>query len=163
RQRTPLDQRQLPHRPQGDRPPHPPRRGLRQGRPGLQGPPGEDRAAAQGRVNSRNRMNTVIEVRGLVKEYGDFTAVAGIDFDVYQGEIFGFLGPNGAGKPTTINILATLLRPTRGTAVLAGHDIVAEPTGVRQSIGIVFQDPSLDERLTAEENLWFHAMLYNVP
>ena len=108
-------------------------------------------------------MNAVIQVQGLVKENGDLAAVAGIDFEVYEAEVFGFLGPNGAGKTTTINMLATLLRPTRGTAVLAGHDILAEPNGVRQSIGMVFQDPSLDDRLTAEENLQFHALLYDVP
>src|SRR5438552_12523993 len=108
-------------------------------------------------------MNAIIEVHELVKQFGDFTAVAGIDFQVEQGEFFGFLGPNGAGKTTTINILATLLPPTRGRAVLAGFDVLTQPNQVRQSIGMVFQDPSLDNRLTAEENLIFHAMLYNVP
>src|SRR6516164_2938135 len=108
-------------------------------------------------------MNPIIEVAGLGKDFGNFTAVATIDFEVFGREIFGFLGPNGAGKSTTINMLATLLRPTRGRATLAGYDIVAQPTGVRQSIGMVFQDPSLDNRLTADENLHFHAMLYNVP
>jgi ABC-2 type transport system ATP-binding protein len=105
----------------------------------------------------------IVEVSGLGKDFGTFTAVAAIDFQVHEREIFGFLGPNGAGKSTTINMLATLLRPTRGRAVLAGHDVVKQPTGVRQSIGMVFQDPSLDERLTADENLQFHAMLYDVP
>jgi ABC-2 type transport system ATP-binding protein len=108
-------------------------------------------------------MSPVIEVRDLVKEFGTFAAVAGVSFEVQQGEIFGFLGPNGAGKTTTINMLATLLKPTRGTASLAGHDVLKEPNDVRQAIGMVFQDPSLDDRLTAEENLYFHAMLYNVP
>ena len=108
-------------------------------------------------------MSAVIQVQDLVKEFGSFTAVAGISFDVLPGEIFGFLGPNGAGKTTTINMLATLLKPTRGTAILAGHDVQKEPNGVRQAIGMVFQDPSLDDRLTGEENLVFHAMLYNVP
>jgi ABC-2 type transport system ATP-binding protein len=108
-------------------------------------------------------MSSIIEVEGLVKQYGAFTAVAGIDFDVRAGEIFGFLGPNGAGKTTTINILATLLRPTGGRATLAGHDVVRQPDQVRQAIGMVFQDPSLDGRLTAEENLRFHALLYGVP
>ncbi|HEV3115864.1 MAG TPA: ATP-binding cassette domain-containing protein [Gemmataceae bacterium] len=108
-------------------------------------------------------MSAVIEVHDLVKEFGSFAAVAGVSFAVQQGEIFGFLGPNGAGKTTTINMLATLLKPTRGTAVLAGHDVLREPNAVRQAIGMVFQDPSLDDRLTAEENLYFHAMLYNVP
>jgi ABC-2 type transport system ATP-binding protein len=108
-------------------------------------------------------MPSVIEVQELVKKFGDFTAVAGIDFEVREGEFFGFLGPNGAGKTTTINILATLLRPTAGRALLAGFDVVGQPNQVRQAIGMVFQDPSLDDRLTAEENLRFHAMLYRVP
>jgi ABC-2 type transport system ATP-binding protein len=108
-------------------------------------------------------MNRIIEVRGLTRAYGDFLAVAGIDFDVGEREIFGFLGPNGAGKTTTINMLATLLRPTRGSATLAGHDVASQPNAVRQAIGMVFQDPSLDDRLTADENLRFHAMLYNIP
>jgi ABC-2 type transport system ATP-binding protein len=108
-------------------------------------------------------MDAVIDVQGLGKDFGSFTAVADIRFQVYRREIFGFLGPNGAGKSTTISMLATLLRPTRGRAELAGHDVVREPNAVRQAIGIVFQDPSLDERLTADENLQFHALLYNIP
>jgi ABC-2 type transport system ATP-binding protein len=108
-------------------------------------------------------MSAIIEVHELVKQFGEFTAVAGIDFQVEENEFFGFLGPNGAGKTTTINMLATLLPPTRGRAVLAGFDVLSQPNEVRQSIGLVFQDPSLDNRLTAEENLIFHAMLYNVP
>jgi ABC-2 type transport system ATP-binding protein len=108
-------------------------------------------------------MSVVIEVTQLVKRFGELTAVDGIDFAVEAGEIFGFLGPNGAGKSTTIKILATLLRPTSGTARLAGFDVQTHPSAVRQAIGMVFQDPSLDDRLTAEENLQFHAMLYGVP
>jgi ABC-2 type transport system ATP-binding protein len=108
-------------------------------------------------------VDTVIDVQGLGKDFGTFTAVAEVAFQVQRREIFGFLGPNGAGKSTTINMLATLLRPTRGRAALAGYDIQTQPNEVRQSIGMVFQDPSLDERLTAEENLHFHALLYNVP
>ena len=108
-------------------------------------------------------MDEIITVEGLGKDFGAFTAVAAIDFTVRRQEIFGFLGPNGAGKTTTINMLATLLRPSRGRATLAGHDVVARPNQVRQAIGMVFQDPSLDDRLTAEENLHFHAMIYNVP
>jgi ABC-2 type transport system ATP-binding protein len=106
---------------------------------------------------------SIIKIENLVKKFGSFTAVGGISFSVNQGEIFGFLGPNGAGKSTTIKILSTLLRPTAGRAELAGCDLAVHPTKVRQSIGMVFQDPSLDNRLTAEENLLFHAMLYNVP
>jgi len=105
----------------------------------------------------------VIVVQGLGKDFGTFTAVAAVDFTVRRREIFGFLGPNGAGKTTTINMLATLLRPTRGRAELAGHDVIDRPNDVRQAIGMVFQDPSLDERLTADENLYFHAVLYDVP
>src|SRR5947209_9426662 len=107
--------------------------------------------------------NNIIEVRGLTKAYGNFVAVDGIDFDVREREIFGFLGPNGAGKSTTIHMLATLLRPTRGSATLAGYDVCSRPDEVRRSIGMVFQDPSLDNRLTADENLYFHALLYDVP
>jgi ABC-2 type transport system ATP-binding protein len=108
-------------------------------------------------------MPDIIRVEGLVKKFGEFTAVAGIDFTVQAGEIFGFLGPNGAGKSTTIKILATLLKGSGGKAMLAGYDVAVSPNEVRQCIGLVFQDQSLDERMTAEENLWFHAMLYDVP
>src|SRR5216117_549395 len=105
----------------------------------------------------------VIHVENLVKKFGNITAVDGIQLDVQSGQIFGFLGPNGAGKSTTIKILATLLKPTSGKAAVAGFDVVAKPNEVRQSIGLVFQDQSLDDRLTAQENLWFHAMLYDLP
>jgi len=105
----------------------------------------------------------VIRVEQLVKKFGELTAVDGISFDVARGSIFGFLGPNGAGKSTTIKILSTLLKPTSGRATLAGFDVLTQPTQVRKAIGLVFQDPSLDVRLTADENLRFHAMLYDVP
>jgi ABC-2 type transport system ATP-binding protein len=105
----------------------------------------------------------IIDVRDLTKRFGPIEAVRGVTFSVAAGEIFGFLGPNGAGKTTTIKMLATLLRPTSGRAALAGYDVVARPGDVRRSMGIVFQDPSLDNRLTAEQNLRFHAMLYGVP
>ncbi len=105
----------------------------------------------------------VIHVENLFKKFGSITAVDGIQLDVQSGQIFGFLGPNGAGKSTTIKILATLLKPTNGNASVAGFDVVAKPNEVRQSIGLVFQDQSLDDRLTAQENLWFHAMLYDLP
>src|SRR6185503_10116313 len=104
-----------------------------------------------------------IDARQLVRKFGDFVAVAGVEFEVRQGEVFGFLGPNGAGKSTTINMLCTMMRPTSGTAVIDGHDVVARPDLVRQSIGIIFQDASLDDRLTGLENLRFHAMLYDIP
>ena len=108
-------------------------------------------------------MDQIIEVKDLVKKYGDLTAVNGITFAVQRGEIFGFLGPNGAGKTTTINILCTLLKPTAGEAVLDECDVVKCRERVRESIGLVFQDPSLDDRLTARENLEFHAYAYRVP
>ena len=105
----------------------------------------------------------IIRVDQLVKRYGDFTAVDGISFSVNEGELFGFLGPNGAGKSTTIGVLCTLLRPSGGHVVINGHDVVADPAGVRRSIGIIFQDSSLDNDLTAMENLAFHARIYNLP
>jgi ABC-2 type transport system ATP-binding protein len=106
---------------------------------------------------------TVIEAKGLVKKYGDLVAVAGIDLEVRAGEIFGFLGPNGAGKSTTISMLCTLLTPTAGVARVAGIDVMHDPAAVRQRIGLVFQDPSLDDQLTGRENLEFHAFVYSVP
>ncbi|HEY0409530.1 MAG TPA: ATP-binding cassette domain-containing protein [Candidatus Dormibacteraeota bacterium] len=105
----------------------------------------------------------VIQVRGLAKRYGAIEAVRGIDLEVRRGEIFGFLGPNGAGKSTTISILCTLLKASEGTATVAGHDVARDPHAVRQSIGLIFQEPSLDDQLTARENLQFHALVYGVP
>ncbi|MBC7350321.1 MAG: ATP-binding cassette domain-containing protein [Candidatus Aminicenantes bacterium] len=105
----------------------------------------------------------VIKVKNLVKKYNGLTAVDHISFSVEKGEIFGFLGPNGAGKTTTINILATLLAPTEGEVCVNNFNILTQKDQVRKSIGLVFQDPSLDDRLTAEENLYFHARLYQVP
>lgn len=107
-------------------------------------------------------MDTIIKVENLVKKYNGLTAVDGISFSVNPGEIFGFLGPNGAGKTTTISMLCTLLRPTSGTAQVACCDIVKESNKVRGNIGIIFQDPSLDDRLTAEDNLRFHGYLYHM-
>ncbi|HBT19860.1 MAG TPA: ABC transporter ATP-binding protein [Peptococcaceae bacterium] len=104
----------------------------------------------------------VIEVKELVKRYKDIEAVRGISFKVEEGEIFGFLGPNGAGKTTVINILSTLLKPTSGEVFLGGFNVVKQPGEVRKSIGLVFQDTTLDEHLTAWENLYFHALLYGV-
>jgi ABC-2 type transport system ATP-binding protein len=104
-----------------------------------------------------------IVARGLTKTYGDFTAVDGIDLDVFTGETFGFLGPNGAGKSTTIKMLCTLTAPSAGTATVAGHDIVAQRTDVRRHIGLVFQDTTLDGYLSAEQNLRFHGELYGIP
>ncbi len=104
-----------------------------------------------------------IEVNGLVRKFEDFTAVNGISFAVPHGEVFGFLGPNGAGKSTTIKMLCTLLRPTGGSAYVNGYNVQEDPSGVRNSIGVIFQDFSLDDRITAEENLRFHCMIYHVP
>jgi ABC-2 type transport system ATP-binding protein len=104
-----------------------------------------------------------IEVVDLVKSYGSTEAVRGVTFTVGPGEIFGFLGPNGAGKTTTIKMLCTLLAPTAGSARLAGHDVVGEPDQVRRRIGVIFQEPALDDRLTAVENLNLHAVAYRVP
>ena len=104
-----------------------------------------------------------IEVAGLEKRYGDVEAVRGVDFTVHPGETFGFLGPNGAGKSTTINILCTLVRPTAGAARVAGYDVRTQRDDVRRTIGLVFQDSTVDADLTAEENLRFHGELYGVP
>jgi ABC-2 type transport system ATP-binding protein len=103
-----------------------------------------------------------ITVNSLVKKYGSITAVDGISFEVAPGEVFGFLGPNGAGKSTTISILCTLLSPTSGQASVGGFDCVRDADSVRRSIGIIFQDPTLDNGLTAYENLLFHAYLYGL-
>ncbi len=104
-----------------------------------------------------------IDVRQLSRRFGDLEAVRGVSFSVAPGETFGFLGPNGAGKSTTISMLCTLLRPTSGRATVAGFDVAAERAEVRKRIGLVFQDTTLDDYLTAEENLRFHAELYGVP
>lgn len=108
-------------------------------------------------------MPPVIEAEHLVKKFGTVTAVKDVSFQVETGEVFGFLGPNGAGKTTTINILCTLIRLTSGRASVCGYDVVKEPTRVRQCIALVFQEPSLDERMTALDNLKFHAFVYNLP
>jgi ABC-2 type transport system ATP-binding protein len=105
----------------------------------------------------------MIQVKHLVKQFGQFTAVDDISFEVHPGEIFAFLGPNGAGKTTTIKMLTTLLRPTSGTLVVDGLDPATSPNEVRKRFGIVFQDPSLDGDLTAYENMEIHGVLYHVP
>lgn len=105
----------------------------------------------------------MISVRELTKNYGDFTAVNAISFEVRKGEIFAFLGPNGAGKSTTIKMLTTLLKPSGGSMILDGHDPESQQGEARASFGIVFQDPSLDDELTAYENMEFHGVLYRVP
>jgi ABC-2 type transport system ATP-binding protein len=103
-----------------------------------------------------------IAVHNLVKNFGEVRAVRGVEFEVSPGEVFGFLGPNGAGKTTTINMLCTLVKPTAGSATVAGHDVVRERDDVRRHIGLVFQDPTLDSYLTAAQNLKLHAELYGV-
>ena len=105
----------------------------------------------------------IVEVEELTKKFGQVKAVNQISFAVTKGEIFGFLGPNGAGKTTTINVLCTLLRPTSGRALVDGCDVRRQRSQVRRSIGLVFQEPTLDEYLTAEQNLRFHAYAYAVP
>ena len=104
----------------------------------------------------------IIETKNLAKKYTDLTAVDRINLKVKEGEIFGLLGPNGAGKTTTLLMLATLLRPTGGTALVNGYDIVKQSHQVRKSIGIVFQEPSSDDLLTGYENLRLHALMYGV-
>src|SRR5271167_4405584 len=110
-----------------------------------------------------NGIAPAVSATGLVKRYDQVEAVRGIDLEVHPGETFGFLGPNGAGKSTTISMLCTLVRPTGGSARVAGHDVVGERDEVRRNIGLVFQDTTLDGYLTAEENLRLHAELYGVP
>ncbi len=104
----------------------------------------------------------IIKVENLTKFFGDFAAVKEVSFEVERGEIFGILGPNGAGKTTLIKMLSTLLKPTSGRALVAGYDVVKEPQNVRKSIGIVFQEPTLDVELTARENLDFHGRIYGM-
>src|SRR6201996_9474323 len=103
-----------------------------------------------------------ISVNNLRKQFGDFEAVKGVSFEVGAAEVFGFLGPNGAGKSTTIKMLCTLAKPTSGSARVAGHDVVRERDDVRRNIGLVFQDPTLDNYLTAAQNLKLHAELYGI-
>src|ERR671925_945203 len=105
----------------------------------------------------------MIKIRSLVKKYGNHIAVDNLTLDINENEVFGLLGSNGAGKTTTIHMLATLLKPSSGSATVNGYDIVCEPAKVRSNIGIVFQAPSSDDILTGYENLHLHSMLYNVP
>ncbi len=105
----------------------------------------------------------IIEVKNLTKKYGDIVAVDNISFNVKKGEIFAFLGPNGAGKTTSIKVLTTLLAPTTGEVYLNGFNVMTEQEKARKSFGIVFQDPSIDNELTAYENMEYHAVLYSVP
>jgi ABC-2 type transport system ATP-binding protein len=113
-------------------------------------------------MSTDNGAAPAVVVEGLSKRFGDLEAVKGIGFEVSPGEVFGFLGPNGAGKTTTISMLCTLVRPSGGNAKVAGCDIVADRDEVRRNIGLVFQDPTLDGYLTAEQNLRFHGELYGL-
>jgi ABC-2 type transport system ATP-binding protein len=107
-------------------------------------------------------MSTILEVRNLVKKYGDLTAVAGVSFDIQDGEVFSLLGPNGAGKTTTISILSTLFPPTSGDALVSGHSVTREPMEVRRLIGIVPQELAIYDELTARENLAFWGQMYGL-
>ena len=106
---------------------------------------------------------TAIHARGLGKDFGAIRALDRLDLEVREAEFFGFLGPNGAGKTTTVHILATLLKPSRGAAAVAGYDVARDGLAVRRRIGIVFQETTLDRDLTVEENLYFAARLWDLP
>ncbi|ACL16783.1 daunorubicin resistance protein DrrA family ABC transporter ATP-binding protein [Methanosphaerula palustris] len=108
-------------------------------------------------------MTIAVHIKDLTRRFGDLVAVDRVSFEIGQGEIFGLLGPNGAGKTTTLSMLATMLKPTEGKATVNGIDVEEDEDGVRRSIGIVFQDQSLDEELTAWENMDFHGRLYRIP
>jgi ABC-2 type transport system ATP-binding protein len=107
-------------------------------------------------------LKNTIETNDLTRSFNGLVAVDKLNISVEKGEVFGLLGPNGAGKTTTISMLCTILKPSSGTASVNGFDIVKQDTQVRKSIGIVFQDPSIDDRLTGRENLYMHANLYGV-
>lgn len=104
----------------------------------------------------------MIVVKDVVKKYGDFAAVNGVNLNVKRGELFGLLGPNGAGKTTLLSMLSTTLKPSSGKMMVNGFDTQQDSEKVRQSIGMVFQDPSLDADLTAKENLWLHAKMFHL-
>ena len=108
-------------------------------------------------------MNAIIKVKDFTKKYGDFTAVDDISFEVEEGTIFAFLGPNGAGKSTTINTLCTIFEKTSGTLMIDGEDVSTQKSEVRSSIGVVFQDSTLDAKMTIEENLRMHCIFYHIP
>ncbi|KYH38321.1 MAG: daunorubicin resistance protein DrrA family ABC transporter ATP-binding protein [Candidatus Hecatellales archaeon B24] len=108
-------------------------------------------------------MPDIVVAEALTKTFGTLRAVDEVSFTVRRGEIFGFLGPNGAGKTTTINLLTTLMKPTSGRGMVAGFDVQREPQKVRERIGVLFQDLTLDRELTGWENLWIHGLIYGVP
>ncbi len=108
-------------------------------------------------------MNPIIEVKNFTKKYGNFIAVNDISFEVEEGTIFAFLGPNGAGKSTTINTLCTIFEKTSGTLLIDGKDVTTQKSEVRSTIGVVFQDSTLDSKMTIDENLKMHCVFYNIP
>jgi len=108
-------------------------------------------------------MKSIIEVKNFIKKYGDFVAVNDISFEVEEGTIFAFLGPNGAGKSTTINTLCTIFEKTSGTLIIDGKDVSTRKSDVRAAIGVVFQDSTLDTKMTVEENLKLHCVFYHIP
>jgi ABC-2 type transport system ATP-binding protein len=116
-----------------------------------------------GTVTARGDARPPVEASGLVRRFGDVTAVAGVDLVVEQGEVFGFLGPNGAGKSTTVRMLVTLLRPTEGTAHVAGYDVVRDAHQVRRAIGVALQDAAIDPLMTGNELVRLQAVLHGIP
>src|ERR1700734_2093845 len=118
---------------------------------------------AQNQSKTQKAGGPAIKVEKIVKRYGDFEAVKGIDFEVAEGEVFGLLGPNGAGKSTTVGMLTTTIVPTAGTARLAGHDVVRSPLLARSGSSVVFQDAVVDRGLTGRANLELHTRLWGVP
>jgi ABC-2 type transport system ATP-binding protein len=120
-------------------------------------------AATDEPTSGRATTGPAIVARDLGRRYGNVVAVDSLSFEVASGEFFALLGPNGAGKTTTLHMLTTLVRPSQGRASVAGHDVVNEAAAVRRNLGMVFQDPALDDRLTARENLEIHAVLYDIP
>ncbi len=114
-------------------------------------------------ANARSPAAPAIEIEAIGRNYGTLAAVDGVTFSVAEGEFFALLGPNGAGKTTLLHMLTTLVEPTAGRASVMGHDVVRDAKAVRWTLGMVFQDPAVDERLTAAENLEIHAVLYGIP
>lgn len=112
---------------------------------------------------SEKRMKPIIQVKNFTKRYGDFIAVNDISFEVEEGSVFAFLGPNGAGKSTTINTLCTIFEKTKGALLIDGKDVSDQKSEVRAAIGVVFQDSTLDAKMTIEENLKMHSVFYNIP
>lgn len=112
--------------------------------------------------HANHSMTPIIETNNLTKRFGSHTAVQSVNLTIHKGEVFGLLGPNGAGKTTFLSMLCTILRPTSGSALINGYDIISDHANVRKSIGIVFQDPSVDTDMTSRENLQMHADLYGM-